>query len=147
MGDESQRVGEVGLRANLWALVVVLPWLVAMWFGLHDWYDEIQLAKIAAATSGIITRVEHDNHQRYDYRYSVHGRTYEGGEIIGGASLAVGQRVRVWYILDSPGTSQLTPFGAAGTRPVPLILCTCVALYCYFRLRKFLQGPESPYDR
>ena len=147
MADQSQRSGRVGLRASLWALIVFIPWAAAMWFGLHDWYNEIQLGKRAVGTSGVITRIEHDNHQRYDYEYSVAGTTYAGGEIIAGASLAVGQQVQVSYIVDSPGTSQLTRFGAVGTRPVPLVFFTFVALYCYIRLRKFLQGPENPYDQ
>jgi len=147
MGDQSQGAGKIGLRASLWALVVVIPWAAVMWFGFHDWYNEIQLGKKAVTTLGVITRIEHDNHQQYDYEYSVDGITYTGGEIIAGVSLAVGQQVPVSYISDSPGTSQLTRFGAVGTRPVPLFLCTFIALYCYIRLRKFLQGPENPYDR
>jgi len=146
MADQSGR-SKVCLRASLWALVVVLPWAAVMWLGFHDWYNEVQLGKRAVTTSGVITRVEQDNHQKYDYQYSVDGKMYAGGEIIAGANLLVGQRVRVSYIADAPGTSQLTRFGAVGTRPVPLLFCTFIAMYCYIRLRRFLQGPQNPYDR
>jgi hypothetical protein len=147
MSKEARQNGTGNRKASLGALLIVIPWSFVMWLGLHDWYNEIQLGKRAVSTSGVITKIEHENHQQYDYEYSVGGITYKGGEIIAGASLGVGQQVRVSYISDSPGTSTLTGFGAVGTRPVPLLLCTFIALYCYIRLRKFLKGPANPYDR
>ncbi len=103
-----------------------------MWLGLRDWYNELQLGKRAVTTSGVIRRIERDNHQQFDYEYSVGGITYTGGEIIAGASLGVGQQVQVSYVSDSPETSTLTGFGAVGSRPVPLVLCTLLAGYFMF---------------
>jgi len=134
-------------RATLWALVVLIPWSIAMWLAFHDWYNEFQLGKRAATTSGVITRIEHENHGQFDYEYSVVGTIHKGGEILPGVSLGVGQQVRVSYIPDAPDTSTLMHFGAVGTRPVPIVFCSFIALYCYFRLRKFLRGPDNPYDR
>lgn len=141
------RSGKVGLRASLWALVVFIPWAVAMWFGLNDWYSEIQLGKRALTTHGVITGIEVHNHGLYDYEYSVDGTIYKGGDGIPGTQLSVGQNVQVSYIPDAPQTSKLTSFGAVGSRPVPIIFFSFVTLYCYVRVRKFLQGPENPYDR
>ena len=146
IGDAQEGSGGTR-RASLWALVVVIPWMIAMWFALHDWYNEIQLGKRAVTTSGTITRIERENHGQFDYEYTVAGTTYTGGEIIAGASFGVGQRVQVSYISDDPQTSLLTRFGAAGTRPVPLFLVSSVAVWCYFGLREFLKGLATPYDR
>lgn len=118
-----------------------------MGFALSDWYKEIQLGKKALTTTGMITRIERENHGQFDYEYTVEGTTYTGGEIIPGASLGVGQQVNVSYISDDPQTSLLTRFGEAGTRPVPLFLLTALAVLGYFRMRKFLKGPVDLYDR
>ena len=114
---------------------------------IRDWQQEAQLGKRAVATTGVITNIESNNHHAYDYEYSVAGVTYKGVAGLASDSLGVGQRVYVSYIPDAPQTSTLTRFGELGSRPVPLLFCTCVVLTIYFRLRKFLTGPENPYDR
>jgi Protein of unknown function (DUF3592) len=140
--DESQSG-----RASAWALVVFVPWMFVIWFCLHDWYQEVQLGKRAMTTSGMIVKIEHENHGQYDYEYSVSGTTYKGAEILAGASLGVGQHVQVSYIPDAPQKSTLTRFGEIGTRPVPVLFFTLIACYAYFRLRRLLMGPANPYNR
>jgi len=98
----------------------------------------IQLEKKAMTTQGIITRIELDNHGKFDYEYSVGSVTYSGGEIIAGASLSTGQHVQVTYDPDHPQTSTLGDFGATDTRPVPILFILGAGLIFYFVLRRFL---------
>ena len=143
--EERQQDNRASRRVpHPWALLIFVPWIAAILFGLDHWYDAIQLDKKAKTTSGIITRIEHENHGQFDYEYSVNGTSYQGGEIIpGNTSLGTGQPVLVNYDPDAPEISTLGTFGETGTRPVPLVLCVVGGLYCYLRLRWYLKKRDQ----
>jgi hypothetical protein len=136
-------------RASKWALIIFVPCVTFVAYAFYDWYQGIRLGQKAMTTTGVITRVETDNHEQCDYEYTVGNVTYNGGEIIAGTSCYSGERVPVSYDPDRPETSTLTSFGGTGTRPVPILFFSVMGILFYFGFRSFLirqmENNDPPY--
>jgi hypothetical protein len=127
-----------------WALLVFVPWVIAILVGLSHWHDDLELAKRAESTQGTVTGIEPNNHMQVDYEYSVGAAAYSGGQIIAGnTGFGVGEHVHVSFDPDHPQVSTLTDFGEVDSRPIPLLFCAFGGLVSYLFLRRYLRLIES----
>jgi hypothetical protein len=127
-------------RPSWWNLLVVLPWAVALIFLIQESKTDRQIAGRQQMTSGIVTAHEPSNHDRYGYRFEVHGKPYGGWQIPGNSELALGQQVTIFYDPHNPNRNSLTDFHDLSTSslgPVPMLLfgISAVAAFVIYRRR------------
>jgi Protein of unknown function (DUF3592) len=145
--DEMQeRVAQRWRRPSWWNLLIVLPWVVGAVLAIHTWTVDRAVAEREQTVLGTITAHEPVHHNRYGYRFSVHGKSYSGWESPRKEEPHIGQRVTVYYDPNDPATNALTDFKdlkGESLGPLPLLLfgVGAVAYVIHWRRRR---NPTKP---
>jgi hypothetical protein len=129
-----------------WNLLVVLPWALGLALFLHEWKTDRQIARRQHATSGSVTAYEPANHNQYDYKFEVDGKSYTGRESSKRGELALGKQVIVFYDPQNPSRNALTDFhdlSISALGPVPMLLfgIGAVAALIFYKRRRAMPTP------
>lgn len=123
------------------AFLVFIPAAVLLAYALRDWNGDLQIAKREQITTGEVVNNVREDHNRFDYAYSVGQAAYVGRAYL--VELSVGERVMVYYDPLHPSNSQLESFANPGTRPVPILLISIMSVLCFVSLRRWLKKQQS----
>lgn len=146
-----QRFDRTWRCPSWWNLLIVLPSALGVALAIHEWVVDRTVAQREKTTNGTITAHEPANHNRYEYSFSVNGKSYSGWESPRKEEPRIGQQVTVFYDPLDPTKNALTDFCDLETEsvgPVPMLLFGIGALALFIRHRRrrgraVTQGPTE----
>ncbi len=133
------RIRKTWAYPSWWLLLVVLPWTIGALICVHEWLVDKSVASREQTTQGIITVHEPSNHNRYEYVFSMNGKSFTGWESPRTDRLEIGQQVVVYYDPLNPSKNAPTEFGELGMEnlgPLPLLLFGIGAVAWYIKTRR-----------
>jgi hypothetical protein len=153
--DVERRITRTWANPSWWFLLAVLPWTIGTIFLVHQWLADRGIATRERTTQGVVNAYEPANHNRYEYVFSVNGKSFSGWQSPGPEGLEIGKRVLVYYDPIDPNRNALIEFEDRSTDalgPVPLVLFGIGAVAWYIRTRRVKEsnlaksnsGPVTP---
>ena len=124
-----------------WYALVALPWLVGLALMAIDAHGDSKIASRERTAQGTVTAHDPANHDSYEYRYTVDGRSYSAWQMPYRVDWHVGQQVVVYYDPTNPGVSSLVEFAQLSEdarAPIPMAMLGIggvLGFICYRRLR------------
>ncbi len=134
------RIARTWVCPSWFNLLVTLPWAIGVGFLLYSSKADRVIAARQLTQYGLVTLHDPGNHDRYDYQFSVNGRSYAGSETPVKTEFRSGQRVRVYYDPMDPSINALTDFNEIGKRvldPVPLLMVGILAVAIIIFIRRY----------
>jgi hypothetical protein len=148
--DEMQeRVAQRWRQLSWWNLLIVLPWVAGAALAIHTWTVDRAVAEREQTVLGTITAHEPTHHNRYGYKFSVHGKSYTGWESPRKEEPHLGQRVTVYYDPNDPARNALSDFNdlkVESLGPLPLLLFG-VGAVAYLIHRRRRRNPKKPNEQ
>lgn len=123
-------------------LFITFPFLLLILYSLYGAWADSEIAKRQKTTIARIDAHDPPNHDRYEYIYSVDGKTYSGWEIPDDKhDFLVGEQLTVYYDPIDPSRSALVDFDEAALKafaPVPMcgVLVLGFVLLIFFLRRE-----------
>ena len=130
--DQIERNLQFWEHPSRWAYLLLAPWLIGVVFMIYQWRHFDDVAARQRNVEGTIVAHEPQNHDRYGYAFGVSGKPYRGWDSPVSRSLALGERVQVFYDPADPETNALTEFAERSRNafgPVPLVVFASIGLF------------------
>jgi len=118
-------------RPSWWSLWIVLPFVAISFHFCLRMRSDLEVARRQKSTIATITAHDPPNHDRYQYVFTVNGRSYSGWESPDEKrDFHIGEKLAVYYDPLDPSNSALMDFEELAIRafaPVPMFLATAIA--------------------
>jgi hypothetical protein len=104
-----RRVAKDWNPPSWWALLVTVPWMIGVAFGIWGFVSGQKIAGRQQTTYGIVRAHEPANHNSYGYEFVVNGKVFTGWQIPK-LDYEIGQGVRLYYDPLDPTRNSLYSF-------------------------------------